>query len=73
MILPKPKKKEKRMEIDLTGPQGNAYCLLGYAQQLAKQLGKDGTRIRKDMMANSYEHLLKVFESEFGDYVVMYR
>ena len=73
MIIDKNKKKEKRIEIDLTGPQGNAFCLLGYAKQFAKQLGKDWEDINKRMTSGDYENLLKVFENEFGDYVVMYR
>ena len=36
------KKKEiqpwKKMEIDLTGPDGNVFILMGYATRLAKQL-----------------------------------
>lgn len=31
----------KRIEVDLTGPNGNAFFLLGMAGQLAKQLGLD--------------------------------
>jgi len=32
-------KKETGIEIDLTGPNGNAFYLLGTAGNLAKQLG----------------------------------
>lgn len=39
--------KRKKMQIDLTGEQGNAYCLLGIASSLAKQLGLDDKDIRK--------------------------
>jgi len=73
MIINKNKKKEKRLEIDLTGPQGNAYCILGHAKNLAKQTGKDIQDIQNRMMSGDYENLLKVFEEEFGDFVVMYR
>lgn len=73
MIINKIKKKEKRLEIDLTGPQGNAFFLLGTAKKLAGQLGKDWEDINKRMRSGDYESLLKVFEEEFGDYVLMYR
>jgi len=66
-------KKERKLEIDLTGPQGNAFFLLGTAHNLAKQLGKDVEDINKRMKSGDYENLLKVFEKEFGDCVVMYR
>ena len=76
MIIPKDKKKEKRIEIDLTGSQGNAYALLGLARQLAKQLGKSEKEIMGIMMrmkSGDYDNLLKVFEEEFGEYVIMYK
>lgn len=34
-----------KIKIDLTGPQGNAFFLLGAAVKLAKQLGKDDKAI----------------------------
>ena len=73
MILPKSEKKEKRLEIDLNGSQGNAFYLLGVANGLSKQTGKDFNAIQKRMTSGTYDNLLKVFEEEFGDYVVMYR
>lgn len=63
----------RKMEIDLTGEQGNAYVLMGIASNLAKQLDKNKEDIIKRMMAGDYEDLLKVFKEEFGDYVDMYR
>jgi hypothetical protein len=59
--------------IDLTGPQGNAFCLMGYAKSYARQLQKDGDAIVKEMMQGDYEHLLEVFDKEFGDYVILER
>ena len=73
VIINKIKKKEKRLEIDLTGPQGNAFFLIGTAKNLAKQLGKDWENINKRMTSGDYENLLKVFEEEFGSFVIMYR
>ena len=65
--------KKGKIEIDLTGPEGNAYCLMGMAQKWANQLGKDADDIIKRMKESDYENLLKVFEAEFGDFVIMYR
>ena len=69
----KKEKESSSIEIDLTGPQGNAYFLLGMAQQLAKQTGKDHAKIIEEMKSDDYENLLKVFDREFGDVVTMYR
>ena len=60
-------------EIDLTGPDGNAFALLGYAKKYAKQLEIDPQPILDDMMSGDYEHLLEVFEEQFGSFVTLYR
>ena len=70
-ILQKPK--ETVITIDLTGPQGNAYYLLGTAKNLAKQLGLDGKKIMEEMMSGDYENLLQVFDKNFGSIVTLYR
>ncbi len=67
------KQAPKELVIDLTGPDGNAFVLMGTAVNLAKQLGKDGKAIREEMMAGDYEHLLSVFDREFGAFVILER
>ncbi len=52
--------------IDLKGPQGNAFYLLGQANMWAKQLGKDPEAINTEMTKGNYKNLLAVFEREFG-------
>ena len=69
----KSKKEKSGIEIDLTGPDGNAFVLIGTAGNLAKQLGLDSKAIRTEMMAGDYENLIKVFDKYFGDYVTLYR
>lgn len=61
--------------IDLTGPDGNAFALMGYAKQFATQLGwKDrGSALIQDMMSGDYEHLLEVFDNAFGEFVILER
>jgi len=61
------------VEIDLTGPEGNAFALMGYAKKFARQLGTDSNPIIEDMMSGDYEHLLEVFEEHFGSFVTLYR
>jgi hypothetical protein len=65
--------KTSGIEIDLTGPDGNAFVLMGMASKFAKQLGLNKDEIISDMMSGNYEHLLEVFEKHFGDYVTLYR
>lgn len=72
MIRPK-SEMSKRLEIDLTGPEGNAYYLLDYAKSFAKQLDLEWDPIREDMTSGDYEHLLEVFEEHFGSFVTLYR
>jgi len=59
--------------IDLTGPQGNAFFLMGQAGQYARQLGLDGDVIIAEMQSSNYEHLIQVFDRYFGDYVILER
>lgn len=63
------KKKVSKPEIDLSGPAGNTYALLGAAERYAKLLGKDAKAINERMISGDYENLIKVFDEEFGDYV----
>lgn len=74
MITIKTKKKRAgKIEIDLTAPKGNAYYLLGIANKMAIQLGKDNNDILNRMRSGNYENLLMVFEEEFGDFITLYR
>ena len=74
------RKKEERptlpIEIDLSGPEGNAYVLLGYAANFCKQLGYDKLhteRILDEMRLTDYEGLLYTFDREFGSFVTLWR
>ena len=51
--------------IDLQGPDGNVFCLIGCARQLAKQLEKDPDAIANEMMSDDYDTAIKVFKREF--------
>ena len=61
------------MVIDLTGPQGNAFFLMGTASKFARQLGQDSDTILNEMKSGDYENLVQVFDSYFGDYVILER
>lgn len=68
-------KKEKKsyIEVDLTGPQGNAYYLLGLADLLCKRFELDQAQVRKEMMRGDYENLVSTFDRYFGTMVILYR
>ena len=70
-ILQKPK--QNGITIDLTGPQGNAFYLLGTAKNLAKQLDLNGLEIMEEMKSGDYENLVEVFDKHFGMLVTLYR
>lgn len=66
--------KYRPMEIDLTGPDGNAYMLLGTARNLAKQLEMDNPdEICEEMQSGDYDNLVEVFDKYFGGIVTLYR
>ncbi len=64
-------KKQTGIVIDLTGPDGNAFVLIGKAGNLAKQLGLNKDAIQKEMMKGDYEHLVNTFDKHFGNFVTL--
>jgi len=66
-------KNTNEIVIDLTGPAGNAYAMIGNATRFAKQLGLDEKKIVAEMTSGDYENLIEVFDSYFGDYVILER
>ena len=73
MIKAISEKQTSKIEIDLTGPEGNAFVLIGHARKWAKQLGLDPSPIVNEMMSGDYEHLLKTLDKHFGDFIILYR
>ena len=73
MIKYASKKTSHLIEIDLNGSQGNAFYILGVARKLSKSMGLDSEKIRNEMTSGDYENLIKVFDSYFGHYVILYR
>ena len=76
MIKSKENKPKRNIEIDLTGPQGNAYYLLGLASRWSQELQfSDSYReeMLEKMKSSDYENLIKVFDDEFGSIVTLYR
>ena len=67
------KKARNKTTIDLTGPQGNAFYLMAFAQKHAKSFGYDSNEILEKMKESDYENLVKVFDFYFGDSVILER
>jgi hypothetical protein len=61
------------MIIDLTGPDGNAFALLGFAKNFSNQLGLDYSEINNEMTSGDYENLIQVFDKYFGSFVILER
>ena len=61
------------IQIDLAGPEGNAFAMIGMAIKICKQAGLEKPEIdaiTADMRSGNYHHLLNVFEREFKDFGV---
>ena len=68
--------RREKIEIDLTGPEGNAFRLLGYAAQWGRQLGYSEQKIKSIqhvMKLTNYDGLLHTLDEYFGDYVTFWR
>lgn len=76
MIRCRTEKPPQKLEIDLSGPDGNAYVLMAYADRWGKQLGWSTHKIKciiDEMKLTNYEGLLYTFDREFGAYVTIWR
>lgn len=67
------KQEPSEIVIDLTGPEGNAYNLLGCANVWGEQLGLDTTKVLEEMKSSDYENLVEVFDKYFGHIVILER
>ena len=66
----------KKHVIDLTGPEGNAFYLLGTAMKLCKQIGISSSRteeIMDELKSSDYEHLITTFDKYFGKLIDLER
>ena len=72
MITNKRPQKTK-IEIDLMGPEGNAFALLGIAKDLCHKTGIEWEPVKNEMTSGDYENLIDVLDRHFGHVIVMYR
>jgi len=57
--------------IDLRGPEGNAFALLGAMRKWSKQLNLDTDAILKEAMSGDYNQVLATVDKHFGLVVEM--
>jgi hypothetical protein len=60
------------MIVDLSGPQGNAYALMGVARSIGRELNRPYNEIKDvetRMMSGNYNDLVKVLYLEYGDFI----
>ena len=67
------KQPKSEIVIDITGPDGNAFALMGHAKRFASQLGLDAETIINEMTSGDYEDLVQTFDKHFGDYITLER
>jgi len=72
-MIRKKTRRTGRIVVDLAGPDGNAFALLGMAKSWAEQIGLDWDAIKEDAMSGDYEHLLDVLDTHFGTVVIFER
>ena len=53
------------LTINLDGPDGNAFVLLGTARNLARQLDMDENAITEEMQSGDYMNLVKTMDKYF--------
>ena len=73
------KQEPTELVIDLTGPKGNAFYLLGQADAFAKHLKysqEERAQLQAEMMSGDYENLVQLvqtFDKHFGSFVILER
>jgi hypothetical protein len=69
-------KRHRPIVIDLTGPEGNAFNLIGQMRSYGRQLGWSKVEIAEavdEMMEGDYEHLVEVFDERLGHLITLER
>ena len=72
MIKKESKPVREKLEIDLSGPEGNAFYLLGIASKLAYSLGLNKDDILTEMKSSDYSNLVLTMDKHFGDFIIFY-
>lgn len=66
----------RKPEIDLAGPDGNAFALMRQVQVTGRQLGWSEDKIDsviEEMKSSDYANVIEVFDRELGEYIDLIR
>jgi len=63
----------RKMEVDLSSSHGNVFYLFAIVANLSKRLGLDKDQIFNEMKSGDFDNAISVFDSYFGDYVILYK
>jgi len=73
------KQETNKIIVDLTGQDGNAFCLIKLASDLCKKLKREAKldynfdNIYQQMTSGDYENLVQTFDMYFGSFVILER
>lgn len=70
-MIVKPPHPQKEITIDLSGPDGNAFALMAYAERLAKEHGLESEPILAEMMSGDYPNLVRTLDRYFGHCLIL--
>jgi|SanBayMetagenome_1026888.scaffolds.fasta_scaffold59568_1 hypothetical protein len=70
-MIVKPPHPQKEITIDLSGPDGNAFALMAYAERLAKEHGLEPEPILAEMMSGDYPNLVRTLDRYFGHCLIL--
>lgn len=62
--------KKNKIIINLTGPKGNIFYILGLVKKLSKELNYDFNKIHNEVLNGNYTNAIKVIEKYFGEYII---
>ena len=57
--------------IDLSGPEGNAFFILGKAKLLSQEHNLNWTEIKEEMTTGDYDNLCLVFKKHFSEWATL--
>jgi hypothetical protein len=66
------KLKKTKPQMDLSGPEGNVFVLIGTGLGLGKELGWNEEELdtfKDEMMSSDYTHAVETFDLNFGRYI----
>lgn len=64
---------DRKIRVNLTGPDGNVFCLIAMGSQLCDLLDIDRTKFTQEMKSGDYENAVMTFQKYFGEFFILHR